>query len=83
VKLPDLDRQHLALLGGKQCSLGNKKAAYLFCTKNKNKVSVFIVNPKDLDLQLSGDTTYSVEKPHHLIRLWTENELVYITVQSV
>ncbi len=47
-----------------------------------NPDTIMVFSGGDLDIKLSGDTTYSLEKPHHLIRLWTENELIYITVQS-
>lgn len=46
------------------------------------KISLFVMNSDDVEVRLSADTIHSFKKPRHLIRLWTENDLVYITAET-
>lgn len=80
VAVPDMTAQGFKLLGGRQCSLGKKKAAYLIYEKDGRKCSLFIINPHDLAFKLESDKSYSTEENHHKIKVWSKQGLVYAMV---
>ena len=44
VRLPDLNRLGLNLLGGRKCALGKIDAALLFCNSKGKRASLFVIN---------------------------------------
>jgi hypothetical protein len=72
--------QGIRLLGGRECYLGKKKAAYLFCEKSGKKVSVFAIAAKDLSFTLEEGKTYFIQDQEHEIKIWKENNMVFALV---
>ena len=80
VHVPDMAAEGFTLLGGRKCSLGHQKAAYLVYEKDGKKCSLFIINPDDLGFDLERDRKYSVDEQDHSIKVWSDNGLVYAMV---
>jgi anti-sigma factor RsiW len=82
VKVPDLRSYGLTLLGGRLCSLGEEKAAYLLCRKNGKKVSLFIVTADALGFHLVDQRIYGIQEKEHDIKIWKDGKLVRVTVEQ-
>jgi hypothetical protein len=80
VHVPDMAGEGFTLLGGRKCSLGHKKAAYLVYEKEGKKCSLFIINPNDLAFGLERDRKYSSEENDNSIKVWSDKGLVYAMV---
>ena len=80
VKLPDLKRLGLTLLGGRNCILGRIDAAYLFYKAKEKRVSLFIINESDLDFTLTDGSTYNIVEKGFSITIWKEGKMVYSMV---
>ena len=80
VEMPDLRSLGLTLLGGKRCALGQKKAAYLFCDRKGQKVSLFVINADAMNFELDKDRTYGVYDRGGRIKIWQEGRMVYAMV---
>ena len=80
VYVPDMTGKGFTFLGGRKCSLGHKKAAYLVYEKAGKKCSLFIINPDDLAFGLERDRRYSSEENDHKINVWSDKGLVYAMV---
>ena len=61
VRLPDLNRLGLNLLGGRECAFGKIDAALLFCKSKGKRVSLFVINQKDVGLRFDKDRKYTIE----------------------
>ena len=82
VEMPDLRSLGLTLQGGKRCSLGKKRAAYLFCDRKGQMVSLFVVNAGALGFKLDKDRTYGVYDRGGKIKIWQEGGMVYALVEN-
>ncbi len=81
IRIPDGITRKFHLLGGRECDLGKKKAAYLHYDKQGEKVSLFIINHRDLDFPLSPDRTYTVYDRGYEIKIWLQGTLCYTLVK--
>ena len=79
---PDLSGQGFELLGGRKCLVGRKDAAYLYYEKAGKKVSVFVINPADLDFKLEPAKTYRITEGEYQIQIWKEKNLGYALVEK-
>lgn len=82
VILPDLDRRGLKLLGGRECSLGKHKAAYLYCEKDGRKASLFIVDSSRIGFRLNPNQQYRHEENGFGIKIWRSGSMVYTLVEE-
>ena len=82
VKVPDLRSNGLTLRGGRLCSLGEEKAAFLFYRKNGKKVSLFIVTDDALGFQMVDQRVYSIQEKKHDIKIWKDGKMVRVTVEQ-
>jgi anti-sigma factor RsiW len=77
VRLPDLKRLGLNLLGGRECAFGKINAALLFCDSKGKRASLFVINQKDVGLRFGKDRKYTVEEGEFKVTLWKEAGMVY------
>jgi hypothetical protein len=82
IVVPDLSVQRFKLLGERKCLVGRKDAAYLYYEKEGKKVSVFVINPADLDFNLEPDKTYRITEGEFQIQIWQEKNLGYALVEK-
>ena len=80
VRLPDLNRLGLSLLGGRKCALGKIDAALLFCKSKGKLVSLFVINQNDVGLRFDKERKYTVEEGDFKVRVWKESGMVYAMV---
>jgi anti-sigma factor RsiW len=80
VRLPDMNRLGLVLLGGRECALGKIDAALLFCKLKGKRVSLFVINQQDVGLRFDKDQKYTVEEGDFKVKLWKESGVVYALV---
>jgi anti-sigma factor RsiW len=81
IAIPGLEEQGFQFVGGRECFLGKKKAAYLYYQKQGEKVSLFIINYRDLDFPLSRHKTYMVYDQGYEIKVWIRGKLCYALVE--
>ena len=80
VRLPDLKKLGLNLRGGRNCTLGKIKAAYLFCQSKGKPVSLFVINQNDVAVPFDRERKYIVEEGDTKVTLWEESGMVYVMV---
>ena len=80
VRLPDLKRLGLNLLGGRKCAFGKINAALLFCNSKGKHASLFVINQNDVGLRFDGDRKYTVEEGDFKVTVWKESGMVYAIV---
>ena len=80
VRLPDLKRLGLSLLGGRECAFGKIDAALVFCKSKGKRVSLFAINENDVDLRFDKQRTYTVEEGEYKVKLWKASGMVYAMV---
>jgi anti-sigma factor RsiW len=80
VRLPDLNRLGLILVGGRKCTSGKIDAALLLCKSKGKRVSLFVINPQDVDLRFDKDRKYTVEQGNIEVKLWKESDVVFAMV---
>jgi anti-sigma factor RsiW len=80
VRLPDLNRLGLNLLGGRECAFGKTDAALLFCKSKGKRVSLFVINQNDVGLRFDKERIYTVEEGEFKVKLWKESGMVYAMV---
>ena len=81
IRIPDGVTRKFQLLGGRECDLGKKKAAYLYYDRQGEKISLFIINYRDLDFSLSPKRTYTVYDRGYEITIWLQGTLCYTLVK--
>jgi anti-sigma factor RsiW len=79
VSNPNLEQQGFRFLGGRKCSLGGNDAAYLFYEKAGEKVSLFIIDPSDLNFSM-GVKMSNISFRGCDIKIWKEGDQVYAMV---
>ncbi len=82
VTMPDFRERGLTLRGGRECTIGPKKAAYLYYDDNGQRVSVFVMPARQINIPLQADRRYRIDAPRHQVELWKMNALVCILVQD-
>jgi anti-sigma factor RsiW len=80
VRLPDLKRLGLSLLGGRKCALGKINAALIFCNSKGARASLFVINRNDVGALFDGDRKYTVEEGNLKVTLWRDSGMVYAMV---
>lgn len=82
ITIPDFHDRGFNLRGGRECTIGPKKAAYLFYDDNGRRVSVFVIPAGHIKMSLQEDRRYLIEAPRHQLELWKAGEMVCILVQD-
>ncbi len=82
IAMPNFNHRQLTFLGGRECTIGPKKAAYLFYERNGEQVSVFIMPARQIKIPLQADHRYRIEAPHHRVELWKMDAMICILVQN-
>ena len=80
VRLPDLKRLGLNLLGGRKCAFGKIDAALLFCNSKGKRASLFVINQNDVGVRFNEERKYTVEEGGFMVKLWKESGMVYAMV---
>ncbi len=80
VRLPDLKRLGLNLLGGRECALGKIDAALLFCNSKGKRASLFVINQNDVGVRFGKNRKYIVKEGDFKVTLWKESDMVYAMV---
>lgn len=80
VRLPDLKRLGLSLLGGRECAFGKIDAALLFCNSKGKRASLFVINQNDVGVSFDRERKYTIEEGDLKVTLWKESGLVYALV---
>ena len=80
VRLPDLNRLGLILLGGRECAFGKIDAALLFCKSKGKRVSLFVINQNDVGLRFDKERKYTIEQGDFKVKVWKESGMVYAMV---
>ena len=80
VRLPDMKRLELSLLGGRECGLGKINVALLLGQSKGKRASLFVINPDDVKYDFSLKREYSIQEGDNRVRVWEESGLVYAMV---
>ena len=80
VRLPDLKKLELELLGGRKCSLGKTNVALLYCNSKGKRASLFVIDQNDVDKWFSNERSYVVKEGDYRVTLWKESGMVYAIV---
>ena len=80
VRVPDLKRLGLNLVGGRECAFGKIDAALLFCNSKGKRASLFVINQNDVGVRFSGKRKYTIEEGDFRVTLWKESGMVYAMV---
>ena len=80
VRLPDLKKLGLDLIGGRKCSLGKADVALLYCNSKGKRASLFVIDQKDVDKGFSNERKYIVKDGEFRVTLWKESGMVYAMV---
>jgi anti-sigma factor RsiW len=80
VRLPDLKKFGLDLLGGRKCALGKTDAALLFCNSKGKRASLFVINQVDVGVRFDNERKYIVKEGDYKVTVWKESGLVYAMV---
>jgi anti-sigma factor RsiW len=80
VRLPDLNRLGLNLVGGRKCAFGKIDAALLFCKSKGKRVSLFVIDQNEVDLRFDKERIYTVEEGEFKVKLWKKSGMVYAMV---
>ena len=76
VKLPDLKRLGLQFAGGRKCSLGSVRAAYLYCDSKGKRASLFLIDPGDVGFYISENRKYVIKDSGYTVTIWKEAGVV-------
>ena len=82
ITLPSFRDRGLTLRGGRECSIGPHKAAYLFYDDHGQSVSVFVLPASKVKMALQEDRRYRIDAPAHRIDLWQASGMVCILVKG-
>lgn len=82
ITLPNFQDRGFTLRGGRECSIGPHKAAYLFYDDHGRSVSVFVIPAGKVKMALQEDRRYRIDAPAHRIDLWQASGMVCILVQG-
>ena len=82
ITMPSLSHRGYTFLGGRECTIGPKKAAYLYYDHQGKHVSVFMLPAADVKLSLQDDRNYRTDAPRYRLDLWKSDDMVCILVQD-
>ena len=80
VRLPDLKKLGLNLMGGRKCALGKSDAALLFCHSKGKRASLFVINKNEVGVPFDKERKYIVKDGDFKVTLWEESGMVYAMV---
>lgn len=80
VRLPDLNKLGLSLMGGRKCALGKAGAALLFCNSKGKRASLFVIKQNDVGIRFGKQRKYIVKEGDFKVTLWKESGMVYAMV---
>ena len=82
IALPNLRDRGYVLRGGRECTIGPHKAAYLFYDDHGHPVSVFIIPAAKVKTALQENRRYRIDAPAHRVDLWQTKGMVCILVKD-
>ncbi len=82
IVLPNFRERGYILRGGRECTIGPHKAAYLLYDDHGQPVSLFIIPASKVKMALPEDRRYRIEAPGHHLDLWQALGMVCILVQD-
>ena len=82
VPIPSFSHRGLTFMGGRECTIGPKKAAYLYYDDDGRRVSVFIIPAHKIKVPLQAERRYRVDAQRHSVELWKMDAMVCILVQD-
>ncbi len=82
IAMPNFSKRQLTFLGGRECTIGPKKAAYLFYDDNGKRVSVFVIPARQIKVPLQNERRYRIDAQGHSVELWKMDAMVCILVQE-
>ena len=82
IVLPNFRERGYILRGGRECTIGPHKAAYLFYDDHGQPVSLFIIPASKVKMALAEDRRYRIEAPDHRLDLWQAQGMVCILIQD-
>ena len=82
ITLPNFGDRDYVFRGGRECTIGPHKAAYLFYDDRGQPVSVFVIPAGKVKIALREDRRYRIDAPDHRIDLWQAKGMVCIMVQD-
>ncbi len=82
VAMPNFSQRQLTFLGGRECTIGPKKAAYLYYDDNGKRVSVFVMPARQIKFPLQAERRYRIDALQYSVELWKMDAMVCILVQE-
>jgi hypothetical protein len=58
-----------------------KYVAYLFYERDSRKISLFIIDPDDLDVEMEEVSSYSISMSGCNVKVWSDRNQVYAIVE--
>jgi anti-sigma factor RsiW len=80
IVLPDLSQRGFTLLGGRLCSVGDCRAAYLFYRHKDKVASVFIMDYDHFDFKMADDSRLINQVKGLKTDIWKNHSQVYAMV---
>ena len=81
VLIPDLTRQNIQHVGGRKCHLARNDVAYVLCEEKGKLVSLFIIDPDDVNYDIKDKEIYYTSKRECKVKIWKEADLLYAVVE--
>ncbi|MFP7754624.1 hypothetical protein ACLG6S_08230 [Thermodesulfobacteriota bacterium B35] len=80
VQVPAMLDRGYHLIGGRLCVLGRCNVAWLLYGHGTDRVSLFIINARDLTFPLSQPRKYILQYSANTVKIWKENDQVFALV---
>lgn len=80
IRMPALHGKGYKFIGGRKCTLGACSAAYLLYKKGGKRVSLFIIDEKNITFMLEPVKNYAMTTENNTITIWKENNQVLAMV---
>lgn len=81
VRLPHLEDRHLTLTGGRTCSLGPEKVAYLFFDRGGERLSFYALPASKLGFALEEGKVERVVQNGRTVAIWRAGDDVHLLVE--
>ncbi len=70
----------LSFIGARICPLGDCKAIHIVFHNGQRRVSLYLINERDVDFSMSSDRRYSMSDGDLTVNFWKRGTLVYAMV---
>ncbi len=80
ISVPDSAVKGFQLVGGRKCHFGKNDVAYLLYEKGGKRVSLFIIDARDLDFTIPPHRMYSMVGRGCQVKVWMAADQVYAMV---